>query len=570
MTARRVRRRAWAGLSVPLLVVLTAAPAAEKSPRGDVRRSFEESKEAFRREIARILDEGAEALANRLADSFERRLGELEARVSRLEAELRRRDARIAELEETIQKLGGEVPGPKKPAAKKPAVKKPEPEKPGARGFLGVVHAPVPPPDRERLGLRGGALVERVLPGSPASRAGLEAGDIIVSIGGKEVSSDSLSEALSAHRAGEEIEIVYLRDGRKVSARVRLGDRAAFFAPGEKPAARAPVVLGVEIVEVEEGISVERVEPGFTGSAAGLKPGDRLLEVAGRKVRTFEDVAAALGTLREGDEFAIAFVRGPHRFDVRVVGARGDRGAKLISKRLSAARGEEQPRIEEKPAAREGSPSPKSPAALGVEVVLGDEPGAEVASVLPGSAAEEAGIRPGDVIRKVGEKEVTGANLRRVLAEYSAGDKARLSISRGGETLEVEVEFRAPQRVEPGKRAPAPEGAEKPREAREVVGREKPAKPSPEKPRPPGRLGVTAVESGEAVSLKTVFEGSPAARAGLREGDRILQAKGKDVRTLDDLAEALQGLSRGDRVALKIQRGEEVRDVEVELGGPPE
>lgn len=561
MNATRVLRHAWVGVWVSLVAVLSAAPAAEKGGREEARRSFEESKEAFRSEIARILGEGAEALANRLADSFERRVRELEARVSRLEAELRRRDARIAELEGAIRKLGGDVPGARKPAAKKPAAKKPEPEKTGARGFLGVVHAPVPPADLERLGLRGGALVERVLPDSPAARAGLKTGDIIVSLGGQEVSSDALSEALSAYRAGQEVEIVCLRGGQRISARVELGDRAAFFAPGAKPAARGPVALGVEIVEGEDGIAVERVEAGYAGSVAGLKPGDRIIEVAGLKVRTFEDVAAALGTLREGEEFAIAFVRGPHRFDVRVIGARGDRGAKLVSKRLSAAKAEDEPRPEEKPAAREGPRSPKQPAALGVEIVLGDEPGAEVVGVLPGSAAERAGIRPGDVIRRVGEKEVTGANLRRVLADYSAGDKARLAVSRGGETLELEVEFLAPQRVEPGKPRAAPKEVERP---------EPPPKEAAQKPRAPGRLGVTALESGEAVSLKLVFGGSPAERAGLREGDRILQANGRDVRTLDDLAEALKGLSQGEVVALRIRRGEEVRDVEVELGGPPE
>ena len=71
------------------------------------------------------------------------------------------------------------------------------------------------------------------------------------------------------------------------------------------------------------------------------------------------------------------------------------------------------------------------------------------------------------------------------------------------------------------------------------------------------------------VRVKTVEDGGPAGQAGIKEGDIILKANGKDIRNLDDLATALQGLFAGDSLKLAIKRGEETLDITVQLGKRP-
>ena len=88
----------------------------------------------------------------------------------------------------------------------------------GSGAYLGTVpdFAPV-----ERGVLLGG-----VTAGSPGDRAGLRKGDILIRLGGKDVKDlEGFTEALRAHRPGDEVEVVVLRDGREVGLRAILGRR---------------------------------------------------------------------------------------------------------------------------------------------------------------------------------------------------------------------------------------------------------------------------------------------------------------------------------------------------------
>jgi PDZ domain-containing protein len=63
---------------------------------------------------------------------------------------------------------------------------------------------------------------------------------------------------------------------------------------------------------------------------------------------------------------------------------------------------------------------------------------------------------------------------------------------------------------------------------------------------------------------------SPAQRAGLREGDEIIEARGRPVRALDDLRRALEGVRPGERVTLRYRRGDARRTVDVPTAPNPE
>jgi len=89
----------------------------------------------------------------------------------------------------------------------------------GAQPYLGSV------PDMA-AGDRPGLRLTGVTAGSPADRAGLRAGDLVVSLGGTAVTDlTSYSDALYAHKPGDEVEVVVLRGNERLTLRVTLGRR---------------------------------------------------------------------------------------------------------------------------------------------------------------------------------------------------------------------------------------------------------------------------------------------------------------------------------------------------------
>ena len=111
-------------------------------------------------------------------------------------------------------------------------------------GYLGVTSQPLYPQLAERLGLsvQGGALIVRVEDGSPADRAGLGTGgekvdfqgqqdvpadgDVIVAVGGRKLTREAdLADLISARDAGEEVELELLRDGKRRTEKITLGER---------------------------------------------------------------------------------------------------------------------------------------------------------------------------------------------------------------------------------------------------------------------------------------------------------------------------------------------------------
>jgi putative serine protease PepD len=84
------------------------------------------------------------------------------------------------------------------------------------RPYLGVTTAPAPQ----------GAAIQGVLPGGPAEQEGLRAGDVIVGIDGQPVDEpEDVSDAVSAHRPGDEIEVEVMRDGERRTITVELAKR---------------------------------------------------------------------------------------------------------------------------------------------------------------------------------------------------------------------------------------------------------------------------------------------------------------------------------------------------------
>jgi serine protease Do len=163
--------------------------------------------------------------------------------------------------------------------------------------------------------------------------------------------------------------------------------------------------------------------------------------------------------------------------------------------------------------------------------------GALVAAIQPGSAADRAGLQPGDVILKFDGKPIGAANeLSALVGQAAPGAKASIGIWRKGEARELSATL-GTAKDDTGKSAAA-ESPGKDRLGLAV----RPLTPEERK------------EANVAGGLLVEDVNGAAARAGMQPGDIVLLADGKPVKSAGDLRSAAS--SRGGSVALLVQRGE--------------
>jgi serine protease Do len=166
------------------------------------------------------------------------------------------------------------------------------------RGWLGVVIQDVDSDMADALGLdsAGGVLVADVEEGSPASRGGLERGDVIVRMDGKAVEDvGRFRNDVAELGSGARVELEVLRDKEQRKLEVTLGEldeeggAAAPAASGKAEGGMGLVPLDPAIHGPEgydSGLVVTHVDPGSAAEEAGLQHGDVILEVGGQKVAT--------------------------------------------------------------------------------------------------------------------------------------------------------------------------------------------------------------------------------------------------------------------------------------------
>ena len=174
------------------------------------------------------------------------------------------------------------------------------------RGQLGVVIQEVSYDLAKTFGLdkATGALVAKVLAGSPAERGGLKVGDIIRSVNGSEVrSSSDLPMTISSLKPNQTVKLGVWRRGQMLDVEIKLGTQNDIAAKSERQSNEgsdnvddfqfAPAGLTL-IVNSNGKIVVSNVK-GIAANA-GLRRGDILLEVAGKEVHSQEDFNAAISS----------------------------------------------------------------------------------------------------------------------------------------------------------------------------------------------------------------------------------------------------------------------------------
>ena len=255
--------------------------AEDKDLREELSKVVETSKKEFSGEIEKLLTGAGSKLVDKLLESVEKRYA---AKVAKLEEDLKSRDKKVAELEAKVKEL---------------AVGKPAPPPPPSNAFLGLGHVDVPAEKRAQLKIEGGALVSQVMEGSPAAGAGIQAGDVLVTVEGTAVTSATLSGLIGTFKPDQEVSIALIHDGAPQTKKVKLADREKFLAAQQKkeppaPPKKEPVQLGAFVDQKDTSLIVASVEDGFTGQVAGLQKDDRITHVNGKEVKSFKEFVTEL------------------------------------------------------------------------------------------------------------------------------------------------------------------------------------------------------------------------------------------------------------------------------------
>lgn len=242
---------------------------------------------------------------------------------------------------------------------------------PGKGGYLGLSLR------EDTKSNEGGALVERVVTDSPAAKAGVKKGDVIVGFGGDVVRGPAkVSEKLRAAKPGDKVNLDVRRDGKTQKIAVELGERTPMawsirsgelaplsedqqraleqslsqldeklpdiqkriskmklYAPGRHGFmvfGRSKPLLGVEMVETtpelreamggskDAGVLVGKVIAGTAAEKGGVRVGDLILSVDGEKVSDAGELGEAINK-REGKTVDLEIVRDKKTTHLRAV-----------------------------------------------------------------------------------------------------------------------------------------------------------------------------------------------------------------------------------------------------------
>ena len=227
---------------------------------------------------------------------------------------------------------------------------------------------------------------------------------------------------------------------------------------------------------------------------------------------------------------------------------------------------------------------------LGVGIGQDDAGRTIIGQVDPESPAELAKIQPGDVVLKIGDRDVTGPEvLAGEIRKGKPGQDVALKIERDGKPLDVKVKL--------GELAPDDANREMDLRFPGLFQRPAPVPPpqpgAPERapkgdaarPRMPGSfeyesrkyVGISGMDlsrelaqrfgvpEGTGVIIAQLTEDGPAAKDKLQVGDIILSIDGKRVQTVNEVIDLVQGKAKGDKLKIDVIRDKKAMSFTVEV-----
>lgn len=199
-----------------------------------------------------------------------------------------------------------------------------------SRGWLGILIQDVNKELAESFGMKKpmGAVVLRVLPDSPAAKAGFKEGDVVVEFAGKTIHRQSdLPLAVASFPVGEEAKVKIIREGKSRQLTVEIGElppeeKLAEMAPsGSSGSEKTSETLGMVLEELsseqrkqlgirdKRGVLVKEVHEG-PAAEAEIRPGDVILMINHKNVTSAKQFAELIADLPKGKLLPMLVQRG--------------------------------------------------------------------------------------------------------------------------------------------------------------------------------------------------------------------------------------------------------------------
>jgi serine protease Do len=408
------------------------------------------------------------------------------------------------------------------------------------RGWLGITIQPV-----KRLGRSDGALVASVWPKSPAEKAGILPGDILLALDDRPVTVRFFEEVplfyqqVAALPAGKTVPLKYLRRGETRTASASIAPMERFL--GKEEEERDMGITYQEITEPmalfrrfpnNEGVLVTGVRAGFPFEAAkpSIQSGDVILEVSGKPVPNAEAFRKALAEA-DKEAFSVMFRRNQEVLltIVRVEDEKPDNDGHELPKAWLGVKTQVM--------------TPEVAKAMKLENVRGYR----ISEVFPYTEASAAGLQVNDVLTAVNKDKLSAfrpqdaEDLKRLIEDLPIGEKAELTLLRGGKPLKLTVKMEAtPAATDQAKKARQKELEFAVREILRMDRIER-------------RLGKDL----KGVLVTEATEGGLASVAGLDADDIILSINGQPVEDIEAFKKVIQSVldKKPKVVPIFVQRG---------------
>ena len=196
------------------------------------------------------------------------------------------------------------------------------------RPWIGVAPQELTPELAEEFKVKEGVLIGDVIPNTPAQKAGIKRGDVVIAIDEKEVKTPwELRQQILKKKIGQKVMITLIRDGVKKSIPVVTAAK-----PSEMPEIEAKVpeevegegvkALGMDVSSITpqlqqrynlsdtQGVVVTEIEMGSRAYRMGVREGDIIKEINRRKVQTMADFTQLTRGIKEDAQITLLIKRG--------------------------------------------------------------------------------------------------------------------------------------------------------------------------------------------------------------------------------------------------------------------
>jgi serine protease Do len=197
------------------------------------------------------------------------------------------------------------------------------------RGWLGVGIDPVSEEVANRAAkaqVGEGVIINSIFEGDPADMAGLKVGDIILKIGGSEITSpNSMIRVIGAMTPGQTINLDILRKGKhsvvpvKLESRKRRTTQLATLPPMHSSGLGFTVANSEKGSKLPRGALVSQVSPQSPAALMGLRSGDLIVAVNGENVENQHEFDGLVGKIQQGSAVFLLIWRNDKKFHLGLV-----------------------------------------------------------------------------------------------------------------------------------------------------------------------------------------------------------------------------------------------------------